>query len=359
MLASLIYSLLRVLLDVFATSRRDRAKLETEVLALRRQVQVLERQIKRVHWTPGDRMVVAALRARLPQSAWAGLLVQPQAVLGWHRTLVRRKWAAYRGRPRRGRPPIANECRELIIRMATENPSWGYFRIRGELLKLGHTVAATTIRSVLVAAGIPPSGRRAKLSWKRFLAAHAETLVAADFFSVDTIFFKRLYVLIYMHLATRRVLLASCTAKPNEEWVTQQARNLSWRLADDGIKLSVVIHDRDKKFARPADNVLKSEGARVILTPLMAPQANAHCERWIGSCRRECLDWMLTVSERHLQAVLDCYREHYNDERPHRSRGLQPPSSRSDPVAVEAGMVLRRVRLGGLLSEYYRGAVAA
>jgi hypothetical protein len=115
--------------------------------------------------------------------------------------------------------------------MATENPGWGYFRIRGELLKVGHTVAATTIRSVLLTAGIPPSAHRAGLSWKRFLAAHAQTLVAADFFSVDTVFFKRLYVLIYMQLATRRVLLASCTAEPNESWVTQQARNLvgGWR----------------------------------------------------------------------------------------------------------------------------------
>lgn len=227
------------------------------------------------------------------------------------------------------------------------------------LLKVGHTVAATTIRTVLVAAGIPPSGRRAQLSWKQFLAAHGQTLVAADFFSVDTVFFKRLYVLIYLHLATRRVLLASCTSEPNEAWVTQQARNLSWRLAEDGIKLSVVIHDRDKKFATGAESVFRSEGARVILTPLMAPRANAYCERWIGSCRRECLDWMLIVSERHLQAVLDVYCAHYNGERPHRSCGLQPPTSRGDPVALEVGEVRRRTRFAGLLSEYYREAMAA
>ena len=359
MVASLVYSLIRVLLDVFATSRGDQAKLQAEVLALRRQVQVLERQITRAHWTPGDRIVIAALRDRLPQSAWAGLLVKPETVLGWHRKLVRRKWAAYLGRPRRGRPPITAECRDLIIRMAKDNPGWGYFRIRGELLKARQTVAATTIRSVLVAAGIPPSSRRAQLSWKQFLAAHAQTLVAADFFSVDTVFFKRLYVLIYMHLATRRVLLASCTTEPNEAWVTQQARNLSWRLEEDGIKLSVVIHDRDKKFARGADNVFRSEGARAIVTPLMAPRANAHCERWIGSCRRECLDWMLVVSKRHLQAVLDVYCKHYNGERPHRSCGLRPPSIRGDPVALGAGEVRRRVRLAGLLSDYYREEVAA
>jgi hypothetical protein len=131
--------------------------------------------------------------------------------------------------------------------MARENPRWGYLRIRGELLKLGHRVAATTIRSVLLGAGIPPAGRRSQTTWKQFLAAHAESLVAADFFSVDTIFFRRLYVLIYVHLATRRVLAASCTAHPTEAWVTQQARNLTWKLDEEGIGLSVVIHDRDKK----------------------------------------------------------------------------------------------------------------
>src|SRR5437667_178340 len=132
-------------------------------------------------------MIMAALRERLPRSAWAGLLVRPETVLDWHRALVRRKWAAYRGRPRRGRPPIFEQSRSLILRMARENPGWGYFRIRGEMLKLGHVVPATTIRSVLLGAGIPPAGRRPQLSWKQFLAAHAETVVAADFFSLDTV----------------------------------------------------------------------------------------------------------------------------------------------------------------------------
>jgi putative transposase len=356
---SLLYSLVRVLLDVMATSHGDQAKLQAEVLVLRRQVQVLECQIKRVRWSPGDRLVLAALRGRIPQSAWAGLLVRPETVLGWHRQLVRRKWAAYRGRPRRGRPPTSEECCQLILRMARENPRWGYFRIRGELLKLGHRVAATTIRSVLLATGIPPAGRRSGLTWKEFLAAHAETLVAADFFSVETILFKRLYVLIYVHLATRRVLAASCTARPTRAWVTQQARNLSWKLEEEGIELSVVIHDRDKKFAPQADAVFKSEGARVILTPLMAPRANAHAERWIGSCRRECLDWMLVLNERHLEAILREYCLHYNNERPHRSRNLRPPASRGDPITPVGGRLERGTRLGGLLSEYRRVGLAA
>lgn len=184
MVASLVYSLIRVLLDVMVIRRSDQAELQAEVLALRRQVQVLERQIKRVRWDPADRMILSALRERLPRSAWAGLLVRPETVLGWHRALVRRKWAAYRGRPRRGRPPISSEVRHLIIRMARENPSWGYFRVRGELLKLGHTMAATSIRSILLAAGISPAPRRSGMSWKQSLRAHAESVIAADFFSV-------------------------------------------------------------------------------------------------------------------------------------------------------------------------------
>lgn len=359
MVASLLYSLVRFLLDLVATSRTDRAKLQGEVLVLRRQVQVLERQVKRVRWSAGDRMIVAALRERLPRSAWAGLLVRPETVLGWHRALVRRKWAAYRGRPRRGRPPISEDSRLLILRMARENPGWGYFRIRGEMLKLGHLVAATTIRSVLLGAGIPPAGRRSQLTWKQFLAAHAETLVAADFFSLDTIFCKRLYVLIYVHLATRRVLLASCTAEPHQDWVAQQARNLCWKLEDEGIRLRFVIHDRDRKFAPQADRVFRSAGARVIVTPLMAPRANAHAERWIGSCRRECLDRMLILNQRHLEAVLGEYCRHYNQERPHRSRRLRPPASRGDPVLQIAGRVERRTRLGGLINEYYPASSAA
>jgi len=176
---------------------------------------------------------------------------------------------------------------------------------------------------------------------------------------VDTIFFKRLYVLIYVHLASRRVLLASCTSQPNAAWVTQQARNLSWKLEDEGINLSVLIHDRDKKFALQADRVFQSQGARVVLTPLMAPMANAHAERWIGSCRRECLDWMLVVNQRHLETVIHEYCLHYNGERPHRSRNLRPPASRNDPMPTASGRIERRTRLGGLLSDYRHMPVAA
>ena len=221
----MFYSLARFLLEVIATSHASEAELRAEVLALRRQVQVLERQIKRVRWEPGDRLILAALRERLPRSAWAGLLVRPETVLGWHRELVRRRWAAYTRRPRIGRPPLAEEVRELIVRMARENPRWGYFRIRGELMKCGHTVSAMAIRSILRRSHVPPAGRRSQLTWRQFLAAHASTIVATDFFTVDTVFFKRFYVLFFVHLATRKVLAAASTSEPNSAWVTQQARS--------------------------------------------------------------------------------------------------------------------------------------
>jgi putative transposase len=163
-----------------------------------------------------------------------------------------------------------------------------------------------------------------------------------------------------VHLSTRRILAAACTAEPTGEWVSQQARNLSWQLEEEGIGLSIVVHDRDRKFAGSFDRVFASGGTRVVLTPLMAPRANAHVERWIGSCRRECLDWMLIASEGHLRRVLREYLLHYKDERPHRSRDLRPPASRGDPACRREGDTInRRERLGGLLSHYSSDSLAA
>jgi transposase len=355
-LFSALYSALRLVIELIKLQTRDTKALQAEVLALRQQVRVLERQVKRVRWQPSDRLILSVLRERLPRSAWAGLLVRPETVLGWHRKLVRRRWAAYLGRRRVGRPPLAEECRQLIRQMAEENPTWGYFRIRGELMKLGYTVSATAIRSVLRRAGLPPAGRRAGLTWKQFLAAHANTLVAADFFAVDTVFLKRLHVLFFIHVGSRRIVWAACTGEPNGEWVTQQARNL-WQLAEEATEVRLMLHDRDRKFSRGFDTLWEAEGARVMLTPLMAPKANAYAERWVGSARRECLDWMLIVGQRHLSRVVGEYVTHYNTERPHRSRGLMPLSG-AEP-AVRGGPVVSRPRLGGLTHEYSRQTEAA
>ena len=357
MLFSALYSALRLVIELIKLQTRDTKALQAEVLALRQQVRVLERQVKRVRWQPSDRLILSVLRERLPRSAWAGLLVRPETVLGWHRKLVRRRWAAYLGRRRVGRPPLAEECRQLIRQMAEENPTWGYFRIRGELMKLGYTVSATAIRSVLRRAGLPPAGRRAGLTWEQFLAAHANTLVAADFFAVDTVFLKRLYVLFFIHVGSRRIVWAACTGEPNGEWVTQQARNALWQLAEEATEVRLMLHDRDRKFSRGFDTLWEAEGARVMLTPLMAPKANAYAERWVGSARRECLDWMLIVGQRHLSRVVGEYVTHYNTERPHRSRDLMPPAGAGP--GVRGGRVVSRSRLGGLTHEYSRQFEAA
>src|SRR6266545_4293604 len=212
----------------------------------------------------------------MPRAAWAVLPVRPETLLRWHRELVRRKWAAFAERRRPGRPPLPTECRALIRRLATENPTWDYRRIRGELLKLGYDASATAIRTTLRRSGVPPAPRRAGLSWRACLRAHARTLLACDFFVVETVRLQTLYVLFFIEVHTRRVFVAGCTARPTGGWVTQQARNLVWRLRDDGVPPTLLIHDRDAKFTRAFDDVFRSEGVRAVRTPFRAPRANAH-----------------------------------------------------------------------------------
>src|SRR5215471_13712917 len=198
MLAFVLYACLRLLIDLALAPLRNHAADQAELLVLRHQVRVVERQVKVVRWRQADRLVLAALARRLPRASWSTLLVKPETVLRWHRELVRRKWATFAGRPRRGRPSISEECRELIRQLAKENSGWGYLRLKGELRKLGFEVSASTIRRVLRQHRIPPAPRRSALTWRGFLAAHAATIVATDFFSVDTVFLKRLYVLFFI-----------------------------------------------------------------------------------------------------------------------------------------------------------------
>ena len=191
------------------------------------------------------------------------------------------------------------------------------------------------------------------MSWKAFLKAQASAIVVTDFIEVDTVFLKRLYVLLYMELATRRVIWFAVTERPEALWVSQQARNLCWELAEIGVDARFLIHDHDAKYGGGSDLVVRAEGIEVIRTPIAAPKANVHMERQIGTTRRECLDWILILNRRHLERVLAEWFEHYNAARPHRALGLQSPIARSDPV-VTAGPVICSERLGGLLREYAR-----
>jgi hypothetical protein len=178
--------------------------------------------------------ILAMLARRLPRQAWGTLLVRPETVLGWHRALVRRKWAGFGRRRGPGRPRIDEDCRQLILRLARDNPRWGYLRIRGELLKLGLVVSATSIRNLMQKHGIPTSPRRSGLSWREFLRVQAAAILATDYFTVDTWNLKRLYVLFFMEMSTRRILWSGVTESPNQEWVSQQARILTWELQEQG-----------------------------------------------------------------------------------------------------------------------------
>jgi putative transposase len=283
--------------------------------------------------------------------------VTPKTLLRWHRELVRLKWARY-GRRRRGRPPLPAEVQELILRLAKENPRWGYKRIQGELQKLGGKVSATAIRKLLARRGLGPAPRRGGTTWRQFLAQQASSMVACDFFTIETVWLKRIYVLVFIELATRRVHLAGCTTNPVGAWITQQARNFTFGLDERAQPLRFLIHDRDPKFCRPFDEVFATEGLQVVRTPVRAPRADAICERWIRTVRTECLDWLLIFSRRHLEQVLRVYIRHYNRQRPHRALQLQAPEQREferTPLPVDAG-VCRRDRLGGLLHEYYEAA---
>ena len=271
----------------------------------------------------------------------------------WHRRLVARHWT-FRRRGA-GRPPLDPDVVALIVRLARENPRWGYVRIRGGLQGLGLRVGATTIRRVLARAGLDPAGRRFGSSWRAFIQGQAAHLLATDFLTVDTIFFRRLYVLVFLELDTRRVHLAGVTGHPTAMCVTQQARNLARRMGDALADRKFLLHDRDALFAGSFDQVFRSEGLRVIKTPVRAPRANAICERWIGSLRRECLDWILIVHRHQLEGVLREYVDHYNAHRPHRNLGLRPPDAAPTPLAAaraSPAQVRRCDHLGGLIHEY-------
>jgi len=353
MVFSLAYWSMCRLLELLVLRRRTEREKEIEILLLRHQLRVLERQVARPQLTQADRVLVAAFSRVLPRRAWRrSLFVTPATVLRWHRELVARRWT-YRHRSS-GRPPTAAEVRELVVRLARENPSWGYRRVQGELVGLGIALAASTVWSILKEAGIEPAPRRVEPSRAEFLRQQAASILECDFLTVETLFLKRFYVLFFIELATRRVHLAGITTSPDGRWVTQQARNLLMQLDDEGIRPQFLIRDRDSKFSQESDEVFRSEGIHVIKAPVRAPKARAHAERWIGSVRRECLDRLLIFGRSHLHHVLVTYIRHHNQHRPHRALGQRPPLSSNQPLAesIDLDRLRRRDLLGGLIHEY-------
>jgi transposase InsO family protein len=354
MSASLVYLLLRQVLQMLSQLARDNGAKDVEILVLRHQVAVLRRQVTRPDLEPADRVVLAVLSRLLPRPRWSVFSVTPATLLRWHRDLVARRWTYQHARP--GRPPVNAQVRELVLRLAAENPSWGHRRIQGELLGLGYRVAASTVWKILNQAGVDPAPRRSGPTWRQFLTAQARTMLACDFFTVDTVLLKRVYVLFFVEIATRQVHVVGVTAHPTGAWVAQQARNLLMDLDQRGAGLRFLLRDRDTKFTNTFDAVFTAEGIDVIQTPPQAPRANAFAERWVGTVRRECTDRMLIVNERHLATVLAEYTAHYNGHRPHRSLGQQPPAPAPHVVDLNAARVHRRPILDGLINEYSQAA---
>jgi transposase InsO family protein len=357
---SVVYVLVRCMLGCLAVLTRGQASKDAELLVLRHENAVLRRQVGRARYAPVDRLWLAALSRLISRRRWDEVFpVTPATLLAWHRRLIALKWD-YTSRRRPGRPSTAAAIRKLVIRIATENPTWGHRRVQGELVRLGHRIAAATVWQILHDAGIDPAPRRTGPSWRQFLTAQARGILAADFVHVDTVLLCRVYALIVIEHGTRRAHLAGITARPDGAWTTQAARNFLMGLGQRAATVKFLIRDRAGQFTSSFDAVLAAEGIRILASPPQAPKANAICERTIGTLRRELLDRLLIVNEHHLRQVLTEYLVHYNTARPHRSLSqLTPAQADSQPpelINLADHRVRRKQVLGGLNSEYYVAA---
>ncbi|MGV9856753.1 integrase core domain-containing protein [Streptomyces sp. NPDC003442] len=293
---------------------------------------MLRRQIARVRYEPADRIWLAALSRLVPRGRWWEVFaVTPTTLLRWHRELLTRKWTFTQHRRRPGRPSTAPTVKQLILRLARENSSWGHRRIQGELARLGYSIAPSTVWEILHAAGIDPAPQRSGPTWRQFLSAQA------------------------------RGIIAGVTAHPTAEWTTQQARNLAMTLGCRMDSLRFLLRDRDSKYTRSFDAIFDADDMQVPLSPPQAPRANAICERVVGTLRREILDLILIYNATHAHAVLTAYIRHYNQHRPHQSRQQLPPDSTEPPVPatvadLQAHRIQRQPVLDGLINEYRHAA---
>jgi transposase InsO family protein len=343
------------LFELIVLCCRSPGSKELEILVLRHELSILRRHAKRPQLQQADRAFLAALSRALPRRAWSAFSVSPRTLLRWHQRLVARRWTYTHRRP--GRPLVDREVQALVVRLARENPAWGYRRIVGELHGLGIGVSASSVRSILIRHRLPPAPERDGVSWRLFLRQQAATMLACDFLTVETVWLTRIYVLFFVSLKRRRVEYVASTSNPDGRWVAQQARNLQMLLTDRKQSFRFLLHDRDSKFGGAFDEVFRAEGVKIIRTPVRAPNANAYAERWVGTVRRECLDRILIVNRRQLEHVLRVYTAHYNRHRPHRSLSLQPPDERPVvPVRGPARHIHKHELLGGLVNEYEAAA---
>jgi transposase InsO family protein len=347
-------SALRLLLMVL-TGWLDRR--EREALAyLVEENRLLRRQLRgrRLHMTDADRRRLARRAFRVGRRALRQIatIVTPDTLLRWHRQLIARKWT-YATRP--GRCGVLADIRRLVIQMATENPSWGYTRIQGALMNLGHRVGRSTIARTLKAHGLPPVPER-PTSWQTFLRAHWRAIAGADFFTTEVWTWRGLvtyYTVFVIDLASRRVHIVGSTPHPDARFMGHVSRTLT---ADTGLGHDswILICDRDRKWSADVRRRLGEAGIRVVLTPVRAPNANAYAERFVRSIKEECLDRMIPLGERHFRGALAEFVEHSHRERNH--QGLENALIATPPTRGTIGRVRRRPRLGGLLNYYERAA---
>ena len=342
----------------------DRDK-DTEILALRHQIAVLERQLgdEKVRFTPADRAFLAALLFRLPREMLRRLrlLVRPDTILRWHRDLISRRHAVRSTPKRPGRPRTVRSIRALVLRLVRENPQWGYRRVHGELLVLGVKVAASTVWEILKDAGIDPSPERAASTWADFLRSQAEALLACDFFETVTLSGAHIYVLAVIEHGSRRVRILGATPHPTASWVVQAAKNLVMDLQDAGCRARFLIRDRDGKYPQMFDAILRDAGIEVVLSGVRMPRMNSTMERWVQTCRRELLDRTLIWNQSHLLHALREFEDFYNGHRPHQGIANARPLCPLPPPIIDPDQIARlnirgHQRLGGILHEYEHAA---
>jgi len=331
----LISSLARVVLARIGWVFASGDSRDAEILALRHQILVLQRQINRPKFNETDRTILALLSTAIDKTrrSAAFLIVRPETVLQWHHRLVARHWSQPSAK-KRGRPPIDPEIRRRVIRLANENADWGYRRT----------------------AGIDPTRDRTGPSWGAFIRSQSKAILATDFACVDTAMLRRFHVLFVIEIATRRVHLAGITANPTGPWTTQAARNLMMDFGEHH-PFKFMIRDGGGQFTRSFDTVLAGSGIRAIRIPPRSPQANAFAERWVRTLRHELLDRTIVWNERQLRALLEEYVEHYNRHRPH--RGIQQRAPNDDAHVVPIGQdqpIQRHTTCAGLINQYRQAA---
>ncbi|MHC4638573.1 MAG: integrase core domain-containing protein [Planctomycetota bacterium] len=323
---------------------------------------------KRIVFTEDERrtLVEAAMAMGRDLMEQVVTIVKPKTILAWQRKLENQKWDySDRRKNNPGRPRIALDVEQIICRMAREN-EWGYKRIQGELKKLDIEVSKSSIANILRRNGLPPSPEREGPSWREFLARHAPVFLCADMFQKEVWTFRGLttaYVFFVIHLQTRKVLLARATFSPTNQWLKQQIRHILWVCEEESIGPKFFLCDNDQLYPEDMATILQASGVDTIKTPFQAPNANAHAERYVLSCKRDCLNHLLIFGLNRLQYILDCYASYFNEHRPHQGIYNRIPSEYNMTAQRQGGSMLFRTRnivckdfLGGLLKSYRRAA---